>query len=41
MSQLNSLLLYVPFMNESPEIQKQMSEKFREIQKAYESIVNS
>jgi hypothetical protein len=29
------------FMNESPEIQKQMSEKFREIQMAYESIVNS
>lgn len=29
------------FMHESPEIQKQMSEKFREIQTAYESIVNS
>lgn len=29
------------FMNESPEVQKQMSEKFREIQTAYESIVNS
>jgi hypothetical protein len=29
------------FMNESPEVQKQMSEKFQEIQIAYESIVNS
>lgn len=29
------------FMHESPEVQKQMSEKFREIQMAYESIVNS
>ncbi len=29
------------FMHESPEIQKQMSEKFREIQTAYETIVNS
>ena len=29
------------FMNESPEVQKQMSEKFRAIQEAYESIVNS
>lgn len=29
------------FMNESPEVQKEMSEKFREIQMAYESIVNS
>ncbi len=28
------------FMNESPEVQKEMSEKFREIQTAYESIVN-
>nr|WP_294862256.1 J domain-containing protein [uncultured Fluviicola sp.] len=29
------------FMNESLEVQKAMSEKFREIQMAYESIVNS
>ena len=29
------------FMNESPEVQKEMSEKFRKIQEAYESIVNS
>lgn len=29
------------FMKESLEVQKQMSEKFREIQMAYESIVNS
>ncbi len=29
------------FAKESPEVQKQMSEKFREIQTAYESIVNS
>lgn len=28
------------FMNESPEVQKQMSEKFRAVQEAYESIVN-
>ncbi len=28
------------FMNESPEVQKQMGEKFRSIQEAYESIVN-
>lgn len=29
------------FMNESPEVQKQMSEKFRAVQEAYESIVNA
>lgn len=29
------------FANESPEVQKQMSEKFRQVQEAYESIVNS
>lgn len=29
------------FMNESPEVQRQMSEKFRHIQESYESIVNS
>ncbi len=29
------------FMNESPEVQKQMSEKFLQVQEAYESIVNS
>ncbi|AEA45399.1 DnaJ domain-containing protein [Fluviicola taffensis] len=29
------------FVNESPEIQKHMSEKFREVQTAYEFIVNS
>ena len=29
------------FMNETTEVQKQMSEKFREIQIAYESIVNA
>ena len=28
------------FMNESLEVQKQISEKFRSIQEAYESIVN-
>lgn len=29
------------FANETPEVQKQMSEKFRKVQEAYESIVNS
>lgn len=29
------------FSNENPEVQKQMSEKFRKVQEAYESIVNS